>query len=533
MFQMHLPVLGVMVVLMAASGCGAQQSSGGQPGAGGEAKELTLRFATPSFGLERMDPSQGFTGAITAGPLLDWLTEYTPEGQVKPSLAESWEQAPDLLSWTFRLRKGVKFHDGQELTAEDVKYSLVEAFRRPESTSASVTKFRKGIKDVEVVDRSTARVVLTEPWISLPYDVATYGGIEGVVLPKHYLEKAGWQGFEDGPMGSGPWKFVEHKQGDSIEFERSNDYWQGAPKFARLRVLLVPEQSTRIALLQSREIDIADISPEKVPEAEKAGLKVVNYPLFSTVRVNLWATYYPDAGPVGNIKVREALNLAVNREEMIKTLFNGRGEPAAVTLSPHTIGFPKDLKAYPYDPARAKQLLAEAGYPNGFEIKIYSYGAGPFTQYKEVSEAVAGYWSAVGVKVTVIPTDLTTMRPRYFGDKPQDPSIVGQAGVIGLPTGTDGVSDLNIWWTQSGKNMKLAPNLDDITLQAERARNVEELGEKVRAAFGILHKDFRNVPIAHIRGLYWAYGNQLGSLKVNPYLSNALAATLWTAIPAQ
>jgi ABC-type transport system substrate-binding protein len=334
-------------------------------------------------------------------------------------------------------------------------------------------------------------------------------------------------------MGTGPWKFVARSQGDFIEFERFNDHWRGAPKFARLKMVLVPEQSTRLALLQSREADIVDISPERVDEAEKSGFKIAENPLFSTVRVNLWATYYPEAGPAGNVQVREALNLAINRDEMIKTLFNGRGEPAAVTLGPHTMGYPKDLKPYPYDPARARQLLTSAGYANGFEIKIYSYGAGPFTQFKEVSEAVAGYWGAIGVKVTIIPTDLTTMRPRYFGDREQDPSIVGQAGVIGLPTGTDGVSDLNIWWTQSGKNMKLAPNVDDITSRAERATSIEQLSAGVTEAFTVLHSDYRNVPIAHIKGFFWAYGNQMGSVQVLPYLSQALSATLWTAEPTR
>ncbi len=523
-------MLALLVVLLGA-GCGSQQ---GAPGAGGgEARDLTLRFATPSFGLERMDPSQGFTGAITAGPMLDWLIEYTPEGKLAPSLAQRWEQAPDLLSWTIQLKKGAKFHDGTEMTAEDAAFSLKDAFRRPESTSASVSKFRRAIKDVVVVDPATVRVVLTEPWITFPYSLSSYGGIEGVVLPKQYITRVGWQGFEEKPMGTGPWKFVEHKRGNSLEFERFGDYWQGAPKFARLKVLLIPEQSTRLAMIQTGEADVADIAPDRISEVEKSGKKVLEFPLFSTVRVNLWGTYYPEAGPVGNVKVREALNLAVNRDEMIKALFNGRGQPAPVTMSPHTIGFPQDLKPYPYDPARAKQLLAEAGYPNGFDIKFYSYGAGPFTQFKEVGEAMAGYWGAIGVKTSIIPTDLTTMRPRYFGDKPQDPSIVGNAGVIGLPTGLDGVIELNTWWTVKGANMKLAPNVDDLAAQAESARTIEEMTDKVKQAFGVLHRDYRNVPIAHVKGIVWAYGNQLGSVRVIPTLSQALAATLWTATPAR
>jgi hypothetical protein len=125
------------------------------------------------------------------------------------------------------------------------------------------------------------------------------------------------------------------------------------------------------------------------------------------------------------------------------------------------------------------------------------------------------------------------MRPRYFGDKPQDPSIVGQAGVIGLPTGLDGASDLNIWWTQSGKNMKLAPNVDEITVKAEQATSIEQMSSEVVNAFTTLYNDYRNVPIANVNAAYWGYGNQLGSVRVIPYLSQALAATLWTATPAQ
>ena len=520
--------LWVLIVLLAvgASGCGSDEES-------------VLRYAAPSFGVERMDPSQGFTGAITTGPLIDWLTIFSTDGELQPGLALSWEQADDGLSWLFKLREGVKFHDGEEMTAEDVRFSLMEGFTREGSTSAKATTYRKRLKEVEIVDEHTARIHTNGPWINLPFLLSTFGGIEGVVLPSHYIQEVGWDGYEDNPIGTGPWTFVKFETGNMIEFEANDDYWGGKPKFDRLQVLLVPEGSTRIAMLEAGEVDITDVGLDQAAGVERAGFTIAEYPIRATVRINLWGTYeegwsphYSDPVPTASKQVRQALNLAINRQEMVDTLFVGRGEPAAITQGSHSIGY-QDLEPYPFDPARAKQLLAEAGYPKGFDMKIFSYGAGPFPSFQQVAEAAASYWQAIGVNVEIVPTDLGVMRPKYFGKMPQDKSIIGNAGVIGLPTGLSGLSDLNIWFNLKGGNMKLAgTTAHEATFEAEAATNLADQVTAVQKGFRILYDDYRNVPIAHTPGSLWAYGNRLGFVDPQPSLSSALQTSLWKAEPA-
>jgi len=200
--------------------------------------------------------------------------------------------------------------------------------------------------------------------------------------------------------------------------------------------VLVKEAATRVAMLKTGQVDVARISLDEVQGVSKAGLKIAEDPQPTSVRIHLYATYYDKAGPVKDVRVRQALNLAVNRQEIVDTLLHGKGKPAAVfPSSPISIGYPADLKPYPYDPAKAKKLLAEAGYPNGFPIKLFALPTGGFTQYLQLAEIVAGYWEAIGVKASIVPTDIGAFRPLYIAN-PQSPKIVGQAGTSPPPDGS-------------------------------------------------------------------------------------------------
>ena len=328
------------------------------------AAESTLRYAAGSFGEESMDPTRTSISASLGlvGPLWDWLTEIDAAGKLSPGLALSWKAGADGKSWTFKLRPGVKFHDGSEMTAEDVQFTLMEGFRRPKAKASRVRQFRKGIKDVQVVDRHTVKIVTARPWPTFPYDMSFQPGIEGIVLPKAYIEKVSWDGFAQKPVGTGPWKFVKHEVGNFIEFEAVKNHWRASPNFDRMRTVLVKEASTRVAMLKTGQVDVARISLDEVQDVSKAGFKIAEDPQPTSVRIHLYATYYDKAGPVKDVRVRQALNLAVNKQEIVDTLLHGKGKPAAVfPSSPISIGYPADLKPYPYDPAKAKKLLAGSG----------------------------------------------------------------------------------------------------------------------------------------------------------------------------
>lgn len=479
----------------------------------------TLRYAAGSFGEESMDPTRTSISASLGlvGPLWDWLTEIDAGGKLTPGLALSWKAGADGKSWTFKLRPGVKFHDGSEMSAEDVQFTLMEGFRRPKAKASRVRQFRKGIKDVQVVDRHTVTVVTSRPWPTFPYDMSFQPGIEGIVLPKAYIKKVGWDGFAQKPVGTGPWKFVKHEVGNFIEFEAVKDHWRASPNFDRLRTVLVKEAATRVAMLKTGQVDVARISLDEVQDVSKAGFKIAEDPQPTSVRIHLYATYYDKAGPVKDVRVRQALNLAVNRQEILDTLLHGKGKPAAVfPSSPISIGFPADLKPYPYDPAKAKKLLAEAGYPNGFSIKLFALPTGGFTQFLQLAEIVAGYWEAIGVKTSIVPTDIGAFRPLYIAN-PQSPKIVGQAGTFATTGRLNGSDSLRIWWSAKGRIIKMANTVDDIAAKAAGEATIDGIATQVRKAYKILHNEYRGVPIADVKGILWGYGNQVKNIQVRPH----------------
>lgn len=492
-----------------------QTSASPKPAAAGPS---VLRHAVANFGEQTLDPTVASISASlgVAGPLWDWLTEVDAEGKLKPALAESWKQSDDGLSWEFKLRTGVKFHDGQEMTAEDAQFTLMDAFRRQDAKSSRGEQFRKDIKSVDVIDRSSFRINTANLWPTLPYDLSNQPGIEGIVLPKQYISKVGWEEFSKRPIGSGPWKFVRYEAGNLVEYEAVKDHWQTSPKFDRLRIVLIPEITTRIAMLRTGEADIAQISLDTVADVTAAGLGVISDPDRTSARIELQGTYYPNAGPVGDIRVREALNVAVNRQEMVDTIFRGRAEAAAIFPSgKSSIGYPPDLKPYPYEPSRAKQLLAEAGLPSGFNIKLYSLSAGGFAQYQQLAEAVAGYWDAVGVKATIIPTDLGAFRPLYVA-QPQAPEIIGAAVTFSGGPRLNGLDDLRIHFTTGAKIRQLA-ELDNYVTRAGSAKTVEEVGNIVQDAYRVAYKDFRGVPLVNVDGVLWGYGKRVAGVQVRPH----------------
>jgi len=494
----------------------------------------TLRYAQSSFGEENLDPTvTSIVAAVgTGGPLWDWLTELDADGSLRPRLATSWQQSDDRLSWTLDLRDDATFHDGSPVTAEDVRFSLLEGFGRPESKASRAPQFRKAIKDVVAVDPHKVRIELTSPWPTLPYDISTQAGVEGIVLPKAYIERVGWDAFAREPVGSGPWKFARHQMGDMIEYEANESYWGGAPRFDKLRLLLVPEESTRLAMLSAGEVDIADITLDSVPVVEGEGMQVVADPQRSSVRVQLYGTYYDEALPTADPRVRKALNLAINRQELVDALFGGSGNPAAVfPIGPLSIGYPADLQPYPFDPEEARRLLDEAGQ-SGFRIKLYSMPVGGLQIHQQVAEAVAGYWEAIGVRTEVVPTDFGAFRPMYMAH-PTPEALRGQASVFATTARVNGLDDLTPFWVNQGGLAKMAApgEIDAEYAAANQASSTEEIASNVAAAYRKLYEDYRGIPLADVTVAVWALGPAIESLAVAP-ARGYVAPSLSRAVPA-
>jgi peptide/nickel transport system substrate-binding protein len=355
-----------------------------------------------------------------------------PDGSLSTAngAAERWELSPDGLTWTFWLRRDITFHNGAKLTAEDVKWSL-EMVIKPESIAGFAVRLRRSIAEIEAVDPYTLVIRTQKPDLWLAQDLSMAAGHEMAILPKAYYEQAGVEGFTANPIGSGPYKWVKGITGAFIELEAVDRHWaEGVPKYKMVKYMVVPEESTRIAMLQTGEVDIVSASRERVPELQAKGFNV-----FLKERGSVMGCYFHqqwDAVPLADKRVRQALNLAINREELAQFIFAGQAKLMAmypVGSFAVAAGADPNLPPYPYDPEKAKQLLAAAGYANGFETTIYSYGREDVPEMARLIEAIAGYMDEIGVKLNIFATEYPIARTRRMTQK-----MPGHISCLGTPS---------------------------------------------------------------------------------------------------
>jgi peptide/nickel transport system substrate-binding protein len=389
----------------------------------------TLIFAVESLSGQTMDPIlEGRPGnAIYQAPMYDSLVGFDfDKGGTGPGVAESWDLSEDGLTWTFHLHPGQKFHNGDKLTAADAKFSLQRQMA-PNSTASAAATLRRAIKSMDVVDDLTFRVNTGTPQIGLPASLSRAVATEGAIMPKDYIAKVGEEEFRRKPIGSGPWRFVRSVAGDRIEYEAvAWPHWRGTPHFKNLQILLVPEESTRVAMVRTGEAAIASIGPETMASASRGGLEVLAVPGTMQAVYQFWGAYRPEfkTSPIANPRVREALSLAIDRQQIIDHVMSGKASlPYPFAAFSYTEYFDAAKwkkwadEAYRYDPERAKQLLAEAGYPNGFELN-FANTALPGTQFMvDIGTAVADMWTKIGVRVNLKNYEWGSFAPLARGDQ--------------------------------------------------------------------------------------------------------------------
>jgi peptide/nickel transport system substrate-binding protein len=320
----------------------------------------------------------------------DALVRPMPGQPLAPSLAQSWTESPDRLTYEFTLRPGLTFHNGDSCTAEDAQFS----FQRYRGVAAKTLQAK--VRGVEVVDAHHLRFVLTEPW---PDFLITYGMASGAawVVPKTYLTQVGDDQFRKQPIGLGPYKVVSHKPGVEIVAEAHAAYWRKAPHVKRLVLTAVPDETTRLAMLKRGEADIAYALQGPIAEEVKHMPSLRLVPL---VLGGIWCLDFPEQwdpkSPWYDQRVRLAASLAIDRPEVNTSESLGYSRLTGSVVSPE-LAFALDMPPHPYDPERAKQLLAEAGYAQGFD-------AGPLTplpNFFSLGETVGNYLRAVGIRTTL------------------------------------------------------------------------------------------------------------------------------------
>ena len=379
--------------------------------------------------------------------------------EYRPGLATEWKATNEMRTWTFKLRPGVKFHEGWgELTAEDVKFT-VEQNMKPDAGGGSAPFFRNNLERIETPDKLTVVLHFKNRVWEVASNFTQFVGYQNVV-PKKYLESVGEEKAALHPIGTGPYRHVEGRQGDYHRFEAVPGHWRKTPAFKEMVIRRVPDPATRLSGLRAGEIDIGVVFGDYLDQAVKAGLRLHDVPNSACYWVILggqttadredycptcpWAGDRSDPKSRENArKVRLAMNLAVNKKAIIEALWKGKGSdtPFSYYYYPFHKGYSTDWKIPPYDPERAKKLLAEAGYAGGFEMRVNPMVMVYALDGPDVMEAVALDWEKVGIKPKRFPEMISTFGPKsrnrksnkthwVYGSPPFDEPILAWSRVL-------------------------------------------------------------------------------------------------------
>ncbi len=433
------------------------------------------------------------------GLLYDHLLGATPEGKLSPDLglANKWEMSRDGLSWVFYLRKGVKFHDGVEVTAKDVKFSI-EQLMLPDSAVGEAAFLRQSIKRIEAKDPYTVVIHCSQPDIFLPY-FFTVDTTTGMVVPKDYYEKVGKDGFAKRPIGSGPYKWHSQVVGSFIKLEATDQHWRdGIPRYKYMTYMIIPEESTRVAMLRTGEADIARISRNMVKEALNVGLNVTTKE--STAVVVLHPNMQWTSPAFSDIRFRKALNLAIDKEAIIKQLFAGMAKPIAGYPGPtiFAVGGDTTLKPYSYNPQETRRLIKEGGW-EGNEFTLISYDRPGCPEFPLVVEAIAGYWQKAGLNPKIRISEWGVWRKAWAERKTQN-TVHGYEDVTRV-TAYGILSKFVEKWHFAHKSGRSTVNIPELNARFERIEkslDIDEISKLLSEIYRYAYDSYLMIPICEI-----------------------------------
>jgi peptide/nickel transport system substrate-binding protein len=420
----------------------------------------------------------------------DAVVKPMPGNANAPSLAESWTASRDGLTYEFVLRKNAKFHNGDPVTAEDVKFS----FDRYKGASVKLLKDR--VRDVQVVDAGRVRIHLKEPWPDFMTFYGTSATGAAWVVPRKYVEKVGDDGFKKAPVGAGPYKVVSFNPGIELVMEAFDGYWRKAPNIKRLVFKSMPEETTRAAALKKGEVDVVYLLSGPVAEEirRSPGLRLAAAQPPGVFWLDFPAQFDPKS-PWHDRRVRLAASHALDRQALNQAETLGFSHPTGSLLH-RSLEFTKAFPPHPYDPARAKQLLAEAGYPNGFDAGDLT----PLPPYTTLGEAVANFLGAVGIRTRVRTMERATFLTEWREHRLKG-VILGVAGAAG-----NAATRLEAYVTKTGIYAAGTwPEVEDLF-----ARQAREMDRKKREALlhqiqQFIHDRVTHVPVYELAFL-WGVG---------------------------
>jgi peptide/nickel transport system substrate-binding protein len=432
--------------------------------------------------------------------LHDALVKPMPAGTYTPCLAESFTMSKDGLTYEFVMRKNAKFHNGEPVTAADVKFS----FERYKGSGAKILKER--VREVQVVDPGRVRFHLKEPW---PDFMAFYGTTAtgaGWIVPKAYVEKVGEDAFKKAPIGAGPYRFVSFNPGIELVMEAFDGYWRKTPHVKRLVYRSLPEETTRAAALKKGEVDIAYLLSGPVAEdvRRSPGFKLVSRAVAPSVFWLDLPDQWDPKSPWHDRRVRQAASFAIDRKALNDAETLGFSFPTG-SLIPRALEFSKFFEPDPYDPARAKKLLAEAGFANGFDAgDLY-----PWPPYFSMGEALSGYLQAVGIRTKVRTMERAAMTTAWRERKLKN-VIVGITGA-----GINASARLEAYVSKGGAYTSgVIPEVEDLFQQQLRELDVKKREVLLHQIQQILRDRMTHIPIYEL-GFIWGVGPRVEEPGVN------------------
>ncbi len=472
----------------------------------------TLRIAVSRFQFETLDPAEA--GPATHGywdPIYDYMFDVDGD-EIQPGLVEEWRNSEDGLTWVFQVRQGAKWHNGREVDAEDIKWNFDWMQTRQHDTA---TILRDVLESVEVSGPFEVTVKLSQPvplildWLSATNSYS--------LVPREYNDMTTTEWLNN-PIGSGPWSYVDHSVGEFVRYEAVGEHWRKVPEFKELVMTVVPEDSTRLAMLVQGDVDLIDAPLSFVPEVEASSANLKTISVKQAVSAGIYFTgvyqdateapaYDPDR-PWAKKEVREALNLAVDKQAIIDTILFGEGQLAVVaSVLPWQLGWSDSWAPHPYDPDRAKQLLTEAGYPDGFSVTVHAYPRPGIPDLPLVIEAVAADWARLGLDVEIFPSDWPGIaRPLVRGGE-ADFLLGHSLGVF--PPNLD-----RVLWRAPNRYFETSELINSALDALESAQTREEVADAIGRVGDAVIEEFAWVPVAIVNQLYVANGDTIGDAPI-------------------
>ncbi len=410
----------------------------------------------------------------------DTLLRWEKTGQLGPNLATGWKNI-DTFTWEITLRKDVRFHNGEPFNASVVKFSF-ETMLDPGVKSPSKTN-HTFVRSVEIIDDYTVRIITREPFPTTPAQLTFLH-----MLPPKYFAEVGIDGYRRRPIGTGPYRFVEHVPDTRIVLERVDGHWLGPQRIKTIVYRPIKEDATRAGALLAGEVDLAlDIPPELTAMVMRSGRAKIKS--ISSTRVFVLGMSNLDPSlPTAKAPVRAAINYAIDREGLNKTLFGGTSPPAA-WMNPGTFGANPALKPIPHDPERAKRLLAQAGYPHGFDV-VLDAPDGRYLKDRELAEAMAGQLSSVGIRTTVKNYEWGLHTRRIFSHQTSPLILYGWADSKGDPESHNRfvIKSGGSWSQFSDGKLDALINAIDVEMDRDKRRQlIHDLQDYQRQIFPVAY----------------------------------------------